>query len=104
MVNPNLLTQDVIISFLQTSIDGLFEAGIVDSKLTISPETLLIGEGAALDSVGFVTLLSEIEEKINAFTAKDIFIIFPDIQERNSNSNVLNVKMLSDYLINITNT
>lgn len=103
MVKNNLLTQEHIISFLQKTMDGLFESGIVENKIAISPETLLIGDGATLDSVGFITLLSEIEEKVNSYTNKDIYIVFTDIQERNSNSNSLNVKMLSDYLIDIAN-
>lgn len=35
-------------------------------KLTKSPETILVGEGGALDSLGLITLLVNIEEALNA--------------------------------------
>ena len=56
------ITRDEIIEVLYQSIDELNEQRSKDQQLARSPDTRL-GEGAGLDSLGFVNLIVLVEEK-----------------------------------------
>ena len=57
------ITREKILEVLYESIEELNELRSKDQQLASSPQTLLLGDGAGLDSLGFVNLVTLIEEK-----------------------------------------
>ena len=90
------------LQIMQSSLDNLFQAGMLDEKVTIDLETPLFGEGSTLDSMGFVTFVTEVEEQVIEVVNKDIFIVLSDIEELYPNEPSLNASMFSSYLQSIT--
>lgn len=56
--------RDQILNLIYNSIDALNEQFARNNWLEKSPQTLLSGTGGALDSLGFVNLVANIEEKV----------------------------------------
>lgn len=54
-----------VIAVLYAAIDDLNEGLAADKRLDRSPDTRLFGDGATLDSLGFVNLVLAIEQRLN---------------------------------------
>ena len=98
-----MLDTSQALQIMQSSIDNLFEAGMLDQKVIVLLETPLFGEGSTLDSMGFVTFVTEVEERVIEVVKKDIFIVLSDIEELYPNEPVLSASMFSSYLQSIAN-
>jgi acyl carrier protein len=57
------ITKERILDMLYQSIAELNEQRAKEEQLTQTPQTPLLGPGAGLDSLGFVNLVSLVEEK-----------------------------------------
>jgi acyl carrier protein len=98
------LTDIDVINLAQKCLDRLRKSEVLEADIFASPDTVLIGDGSQLDSVGFVTFISDLEEQINNFLNCDIYIVIPDIQGIDSSDSTLTLGKLSEYLISITNS
>ena len=98
-----MLNTSKTINIMQVCLDNLLEAGMLDEKVEVYLDTPLFGEGSKLDSMGFVTFITEVEEKVIEESNKDIFIVLSDIEELYPDAPVLNASMFSDYLLSIAN-
>ena len=58
-----------------------------------------LGGGSVFDSIGFITLFSEIEENIQEETGKDIFLILDEISGFDINSPFLSVGTIAKYIV-----
>jgi len=98
-----ILTKNDVIDLSQKCFDSLLKSEILSDDIRASLETPLIGFNSELDSVGFVTFISDLEGRINDFLGSDIYIIIPDIQGIDSSDSTLTLSKLAEYLISITN-
>jgi len=90
-----------IINIIQTALDELHDSAIIENRVFAEKNTPIIGDGAELDSVAFITLISDIESRVCEKFNKDIFIILSDIQSLDDESSAMNVDMLTNYLLTI---
>lgn len=97
------LTNTDVVNLAQKCLDRLRKSEVLEAHIFASPETVLIGDGSQLDSVGFVTFISDLEEQVNDFLGADIYIVIPDIQGIDSSDSTLTLGKLAEYLISITN-
>ena len=80
--------------------DAVFEelktANLIDEAISVESSTLIIGEGSALDSIAFVSLITALEEKVSDFSGININIIIdriPSIDVDNPQVTVEDVKL-----------
>ncbi len=92
-----MLSEQQVISVMQECLDGLARSDILESKINLTEDTVLLGNGAVLDSVGFVTFISDMEERLSSKCAKDVYFVLDDIQEFNINQPYLAVSTMARY-------
>lgn len=89
-----------IYAILNESAADLKAAGIVADIGLINPETVLIGTGSVLDSLGFVTLITDFEsrlvEKVGNFEFSFSLMDLSDFDETNP---LMTAKKICDYAI-----
>jgi acyl carrier protein len=89
---------------IQESLESLHRGGIIETAVAANEETSLFGENSDLDSMGFVTFVSDIEERLNRKADKEVFIILSDLEEMYPASAKLTVSMFTKYLTKLLNT
>lgn len=95
------MTKDEIIALMAESANALHETGLVDQAFHVTPGALVFGEGSPLDSIGFVTFVTDVEERLCAKTGKDIVVALLDIDNFDESTPMLSVDKLSDYLVRL---
>lgn len=96
-----MITNERSIELIQESIHGLRRAGLLDHELVVDPSTVLLGMGSELDSVAFVTLISDLEERLSRETGEDLFLVLDDLHEFNGENPSLTVRSLAPYLVEL---
>ena len=99
-----MLPVDQIKTLIQGAIDDLYGAGIIEQPLLFEAATVIFGSSASLDSLGFVTLIAEIEDRLNDITGNDFCIVLLDIDDFNENEPHLTIGRLVDYLTKLIAT
>jgi acyl carrier protein len=82
----------------------LIQESLESLAVAANEETSLFGENSDLDSMGFVTFVSDIEERLNRKADKEVFIILSDLEEMYPASAKLTVSMFTKYLTKLLNT
>lgn len=95
------MNKDQIIAIMAESATSLHESGLIAEKFEVTPTALVFGEGSPLDSIGFVTFVTDVEERLCAATNKDIAVAVMDIDNFDESNPVLSVDKLADYLVRL---
>jgi hypothetical protein len=95
------MTKDEVIALMAESARSLHETGLIEQAFQVTPSSLVFGEGSPLDSIGFVTFVTDIEERLCARTGKDIVVALLDIDNFDESNPLLSVDKLSDYLVRV---
>ena len=98
-----MITNEKAIKIIQESCDSLHRGGLIDDELIINEDTHILGGKSVFDSIGFITLFSEIEEKIQEKTNLEIFLILDEISDFDINSPFLSVGTIASYIVEKTN-
>lgn len=98
-----MFSKERAFTLIGEAVDALSRAGIISEACSVKADTALFGFGSNIDSMGFVTLITDIEERLNAEIQRDIFIVLSDIEELYPEAPVLSVSMFADYLVKIAN-
>jgi acyl carrier protein len=96
-----LITHDRSVELIQESIRALRRAGLLEHDLVIDDSTVLLGMGSELDSVAFVTLISDLEDRLARETGKDLFLVLDDLHDFNGEDPSLTVRTLAPYLVEL---
>jgi len=97
-----MLEKDAIVSLLRESIESLRRSGIIEADIDVAPATVLLGTGSSLDSMGFVTFVTDVEERLNRETGKDSYIVLTELEEMYPGETTLTASMFADYLVKLT--
>ena len=87
------------VQMIQESIHSLRKAGLLEHDLVIDENTVLLGMGSELDSVAFVTLMSDLEDRLSREMGQDQFLVLDDLHEFNGEEPSLTVRTLAPYLV-----
>jgi hypothetical protein len=93
------ITHQELLNIFQESANRLCASGIADGPIVISSDIPIFGGGSKLDSMAFVSLISDIEDSVNRYANSDIYIVLTDIEDLYPNSPSLSAGMLADYLL-----
>jgi acyl carrier protein len=87
---------------IQDTMSSLWRSGLIKQDVTIEKNTVLLGTGSPLDSLAFVTLVAELEDRLNRETGQDLSLVLDEIHEFNVNVPYLTAETLSRYMIKLT--
>jgi len=96
-----LITPERSVELIQESIRGLRRAGLLDRDLVVDDSTVLLGMGSELDSVAFVTLISDLEERLSRETGDELFLVLDELHDFNGDDPALTVRTLAPYLVEL---
>ena len=77
---------------------SLVRSGIIAAGTTFTEESVVLGKDSKLDSLGFVTFISDLEERLSDLKGEDVFLVLNDISDFNTNNPSLTVRILASYL------
>lgn len=89
------------INVIRETFESLQKSEVVASDLSFSEELIVLGSNTAFDSLGFVTFISDLEDRASEVAGRDVFLVLDDINDFNLNSPSLTVKALSMYVASL---
>lgn len=90
------------LELIQESLNGLQRSRVLDSEVILRDDTVLLGSGSPLDSLAFVTLITELEDRLAGVTQRDIFLSFDQISAARPDLDHLSAATLADYITQVT--
>jgi len=94
--------KEQILALLRESVRSLRRSGIIEVDMDVEPATVLLGTGSSLDSMGFVTFVTDVEERLNRATGKDLYIVLTELEELYPGETQLTASMFADYLVRLS--
>lgn len=90
------------LQLMQDSFDSMQRSGMLEETIIIVPATIILGTGSSLDSLGFVTFISDLEERVSVEVGAEHYLILTEIHEANADQAFLSAGVLADYIEKIT--
>lgn len=89
---------------MQTSLDSLSRSGTIKQQLTAKADLVLMGGAGseALDSLGFVTLIMDLEMRIEEMVGQEVAITLSDVGGFDINNPTLTAGLLAEHIVSIT--
>jgi len=97
-----MLSYEQSLNVIQESLESLQQAGIIAEHISISADTVILGAGSELDSLGFVTFISDLEERLCDETNQDIYLVLDEIGDFNINNPFLAAGTIAKYIETLT--
>jgi hypothetical protein len=91
------MTRDAALKMMSEVVEGLRRSGMAEPGAPVTENTVLIGAGSILDSVGFVTFIAEIEDRLSSERDEPVELILTEIWEFNAENPSLTAKILADF-------
>jgi acyl carrier protein len=83
---------------IHDAIAGLRASGVLETDVEVRPDTVLLGNRSPLDSFSFVSLMSDLEERLSEQTGHEVFLLFDEIHEFNRDKSSLTVGTLAAFI------
>jgi hypothetical protein len=100
-----MINNEEALNLMQEALKSLKRSGLVEKEMLLDEETALLGEASPLDSISFITFLTEFEDKLNDLTNGDYSLVINDIHEFNLEESVkpyLSVGSFARYIEKLT--
>lgn len=91
------MTRDEALLTMGDVLEGLRRSGVAEPGPALEAGSVLIGPRAILDSVGFVTFIAELEDRMSRGRAEPVELILTDVWEFNADDPSLTAGVLADY-------
>jgi acyl carrier protein len=86
------------LNLIRDAFSDLADGGILEMKIEVTPATVLLGAGTPLDSLGFVSVMTEIEDRLAAAAGREVLLLFDEIHAFNPDRSTLTVGTLSRFI------
>lgn len=96
------MTEKRALELIIKSFETLKERGMLQRDAVLNNETILLGLGSPLESIGFVTFVTELEDRLIKETKKDLYLVLNEINEFNVNKPQLSVDALTKYIVKLS--
>ena len=96
------MTREKALQLMQDSLDSLQRSGVTKERIDVSPDTVILGSRSSLDSLGFVTFISDLEERVSLESGKEHYLVLGDIHSLNTDQTFLSAAILAEYIERIT--
>lgn len=97
-----MIDKTAAVRLIEESLDSLARSGLLDAKISVSAETVLLGSGSELDSMGFVTFFTDLEDRIQQRTHQEHYLVLNEIAQFNIDRPELTVDALAQYIERLT--
>lgn len=87
-----------IVALIGDTLDRLHRSNVIKHKIAYSEDTVLIGENSELDSLAFVTFISDMEELISDKTGRDIFFDLDEVADFSSANPFISARDFANYV------
>lgn len=87
---------------MQDSLDSLQRSGLIKERIEVHADTVILGARSALDSLGFVTFISDLEERVSSESGKEQYLVLGEIHSLNADQTFLSADILGEYIEGIT--
>ena len=88
-------------AMMQETADSLFRSGVIAQSPSIKPETVLLGNGSDLDSMGFVALMTDLEDRLAREEGDGLYLVLSDIHGFNDSEIKLSAETMAHYLVKL---
>jgi acyl carrier protein len=92
------MTSEKTLQIMQEAFDSLKASDIIKVEVKVTPDTVILGKGSPLDSLGFVTLMTEMEDRMSRDTGQDIFFAINEITDFNMDNPFLSAIVFANYM------
>lgn len=96
------MTYEKVYELICETLRSLQRSSVVDASMEISAEAVILGTGSGLDSLGFVSFISELEERLSVKAGEEIYLVLDDILEFNADSSRFTVDTLTRFIVKLT--
>jgi len=97
-MGPSAVDRDVVVREIYQAIGGINELRDPGDRIACSEETVLYGSGGALDSLGLVSLILDVEQAVNERSGMSL--VLADAQAMAQRRNPFrDVRSLADYVM-----
>jgi hypothetical protein len=93
-----MITNESIYVLINECVESLVRSGSIDPFENFGRETVILGSGSELDSISFVTFITEVEDRIQSETGVEFYLVLNEIDAFNINNPNLTIGGLSDYI------
>lgn len=93
------MTKEKAVQILQDSFSSLHRSGILETDVVVHDDTVILGTGSPLDSLAFVTFITDLEDRISSETGKEFYLVLTEIHEFNGDNQCLTAGKLTDYIV-----
>ena len=93
-----MFSKERALALIQESLDSLQRSGMLNQAVAVTSDTVLLGTGSFLDSLGFVTLVTELEDRMNQEMGREIYFVLDEVQNFNINNPFLSAGVFADYM------
>jgi alcohol dehydrogenase class IV len=93
-----MITNENTYKLINECVDSLIRSGSIDPIENFSRDTVILGGGSVLDSISFVTFITEVEDRIQSETGEEFYLVLNEIDAFNINNPNLTIGVLSDYI------
>ncbi len=98
-----MVEKERALELIQESVEGLIRGGVIEKSFVVENGTVLLGMGSPLDSLGFVTFVTDLEERlIDETDNDDLYFTLDEIQGFNMDNPNLTVEIFVDYMTSLT--
>ena len=98
-----MVTEQQVKELIFQSFNKVKEAGIIPDKFDINEDTVLLGMGSGMESIAFVTFISDLEEHIEDMVGMDVPLRLQEIHDLNTAKTALIVKDMARVVTMIIN-
>ena len=99
------MSLDHVFNIIQMIFDSLHRVSLIEQQIEVTGQTVLLGAGSPLDSIGFVTFITELEDRVaqeNGANSSDFALVLNDIHEFNTGEKELTAGTIASYVNSVT--
>ncbi len=95
----NKLERHAVLSVIENVLDNLSNANMLEGEINFTEDLALLGPNSPLDSLAFISFLTQLEEKLSVESKEDIYIVLSEISGFDISKNRLQVRELSEHIM-----
>jgi hypothetical protein len=99
-----MLNKEQIYELIQKTFNSLKQSDMIEEDVTVSGDMVLLGTDSVLDSIAYVTFITEMEDRLMAATDSELFLVMDEIHDFNSenySNDLLTVAALAEFILKL---
>lgn len=92
------MEKSTIMNMVADVLAGMEDAGIMKTHIDVDEKMVLIGPDAVLDSIAFVTLFTDLEDRLSEVAGEDVYLLIDEVHAFNPEDTFLTLGVLVAYV------